>query len=94
MSFYIKSPESGRAFEVKSAYAVQRVQAYNTNLNWETSKDLWSHIADIQTIEIDSSEIGVLLGRNILRVHNVLDTRYPADRVEAPMELKLISVGV
>ena len=88
VSFYIESPESGRAFEVKSAYAVQRVQAYNTNLNWETSKHLWSHLADIQPIEIDSSEIGVLLGRNILRVHDVLDTRYPADGVEAPDGIK------
>lgn len=88
VSFYIESPESGRAFEVKSAYAVQRVQSYHANLNWETSKHLWSHLADIQPIEIDSSEIGVLLGRNILRVHDVLDTRYPADGVEAPDGIK------
>jgi len=88
LSFNIVSPESGRSFGVKSAYAVPRLQSYNINLKWETVKYQWSHLVDIETIDIDSSEIGVLLGRNVLRVHDALETRYSADGIEAPDGIK------
>ena len=88
VSFNIVSPESGRSFEIKSGYAVPRLQSYNINLKWETVKYQWSHLVDIEPIDIDSSEIGVLLGRNVLRVHDSLETRYPADGIEAPDGIK------
>ena len=73
-----------RFFNVKSAYAVQRLKFSNIDFNWNTIRHQWPHLPDIDPINVDSSEIGVLLGRNVLRIHNVLDTRYSADGIEAP----------
>ena len=88
VSFKIVSPESSRSFEIKSCYAVPRLQSYNINLEWETVKYQLSHLVDIEPIDIDSSEIGILLARNVLRVHDSLETRYPADEIEAPDGIK------
>jgi hypothetical protein len=88
VSFNILTTDSSRSFEVKSAYTVPRLQIQTTSLNWPTVKHQWNHLCDIEPINADTKEIGVLLGRDVLRFHDVLDSRYPADGVEAPDGIK------
>jgi hypothetical protein len=88
VSFNILTTDSSRSFEVKSAYTVPRLQIQTTSLNWPAVKHQWNHLCDIEPINADTKEIGVLLGRDVLRVHDVLDSRYPADGVEAPDGIK------
>ncbi len=69
-------------------YADPRLQIHTTSLNWTVVNHQWSHLCNIEPINVDTSEIAVLFWRDVLRVHDVLDSRYPADSVEAPDRLK------
>jgi hypothetical protein len=79
---------SFRPFNVKTAYAVQRLKVTNIEFHWNKLRHQWPHLSDIDPINVDSSDIGVLLGRNVLRLHDVIDTCYPANGIEAPDGIK------
>jgi hypothetical protein len=93
VSFNIMS-NSFRSFNVKTAYAVQRLKFSNIKFDWNTIRHHWPHLSNIDPINVDSLEIGVLLGRNVLRINDVLDTRYPAHGVETLDGIKPTSGGV
>jgi hypothetical protein len=90
VSFNFLTADSSRSFEVKSAYTVPRLEIQTTNLNWQVVKHQWNHLCDIEPINADTKEICVLLEHDVLRVHDVLDSRYPADAVE--VEINALSI--
>lgn len=53
-------------------------------VNWPLIKHRWEHLKDLDLPLIDSSKVTVLLGRDVLRVHDVLDSRTPREGELAP----------
>ncbi|XP_059353479.1 uncharacterized protein LOC132088564 [Daphnia carinata] len=88
VQFHILPRDGSRSFIVKAAYSVPQMKITKRTINWPKIKYRWQHLQEPDLPHIDSSKVTVLLGRDVLRVHDVLDTRIPPDGVEAPDGLK------
>lgn len=53
-------------------------------MNWPALKTNWSHFKDLNLTRIETSKVTVLLGREVIRVNDVLDSRITTDREIAP----------
>lgn len=73
-----------RSFIVKNAYSVPKLKITSRKTNWPALKHQWKHLNDLDLPFIDSIKVTVLLGRDVMRVHDVLDVRMPLEGIEAP----------
>ena len=88
VSFNVLNSDTSRTFQVKTAFTVPRLQAQSAHVDWPSIKQQWSHLVDIQPINTGLKRVEVLLGRDVLRVHDVLESRYPSDGIDAPDGIK------
>ncbi|XP_046455429.1 uncharacterized protein LOC124202951 [Daphnia pulex] len=84
VKFNIFPRDQSRAFAVKNAYSVPKLEVKSRKINWPALKHQLKHLNDFDFPLIDSNKVSVLLGPDVMRVHDVLDVRMPPDGIEAP----------
>ncbi|XP_045023214.1 uncharacterized protein LOC123467324 [Daphnia magna] len=84
VTFNIFPRDQSRTFTVKNAYAVPKLEVTSRKINWPALKHQWKHLNDLDFPFIDSNKVSVLLGSDVMRVHDVLDVRIPPEGIEAP----------
>ena len=88
VSFNVLNSDTSRTFQVKTAFTVPRLQAQSAHVDWSSINQQWSHLVDIQPINTGLKRVEVLLGPDVLGVHDVLESRYPSDDIDAPDGIK------
>lgn len=84
VSFNVLNSGTSRTFQVKTAYTMPRLQAQLDRVDWSSIKQKWSHLVDIQTIITGLTQVE----SDVLRVHDVLESRYPSAGIDAPDGIK------
>ena len=84
VSFSILPRNRSRSFAVKNAYSVPKLNVTSRRINWPAIQHQWKHLSDLELPLVDSSKVKILLGRDVMRVHDVLDVRTPPEGMEAP----------
>ena len=69
---------------MKRAFAVPKLNVSAQQIDWPVTKREWNYLKDVVLSPIDANNVTVLIGRDVLCVHDQLDQRFPPDGIEAP----------
>ena len=84
MKFNIQPRDGTRSSPVKRAFAVPKLNVSSQKIDWPVTKREWNYLKDVVLSPIDANNVTVLIGRDVLCVHDQLDQRFPPDGIEAP----------
>jgi hypothetical protein len=84
VKFSIQPRDGNRSFPVKKAFSVPKINVSAQQIEWPVTERDWSYLKDVDLPSIDASDVTILIGRDFMRVHDVLAHRSPPDGIEAP----------
>jgi hypothetical protein len=84
VNFNVLPRDQSRSFLVKKAFSVPKLNVNSRTIYWPGIKRQWKHLEDLDLPVIDSSKVTVLLGSDVLRIHDNFGVRILQDGVETP----------
>ncbi|XP_046632214.1 uncharacterized protein LOC124311889 [Daphnia pulicaria] len=84
VKFNIQPRDGSRSFPVKKAFSVPKLNINAQQIEWPVTKREWGYLQDVDLPHIDTNNVTILIGRDVMRVHDVLEHRSPPDGTEAP----------
>ena len=92
--FLVSARDNSFSISVNGAYSVAILNIDPGELNVEQLQSRWGYLSNLDLPPVDSEDVTILLGNNVLPAHAIFDSRRPKIRGEAPEAILTRLVGL
>lgn len=83
-SFELTNESGVKSFQVKDSFTVDQLTVTERRCDWPSAKSQYEHLSLLDLPAIDTSQVSILIGRDVRDAHDILKYAKPPEGCDAP----------